>query len=54
MLVLDRKITEVIHIGDGITITVTEIKKGRVKIGIEAPKEIPIRRGELEAKKDAA
>ena len=48
MLVLSRKSGESIRIGEGIVITVTEIRGGRVKIGIEAPEQCPIRRGELE------
>lgn len=46
MLVLTRKIGEVIHIGNDITITVTDIDRGKVRIGIDAPRALPIYRGE--------
>lgn len=47
MLVLTRKLGEKIHIGDNIHITVVDIDRGRVRIGIDAPRDIPIRRDEL-------
>ncbi|HAN98177.1 MAG TPA: hypothetical protein DCQ98_12425 [Planctomycetaceae bacterium] len=53
MLVLTRKSGESIRIGDGISITVVDLGKGRVKIGIDAPPEVAIRRGELEPVADA-
>ena len=53
MLVLERKKSESIEIGNGIIVTVVSIKKGRVNIAIEAPREINIRRTEI-ARKDAA
>ena len=46
MLVLSRKLDEEIFIGD-IMIKVVEINKGSVKLGIEAPKQMQILRGEL-------
>jgi len=48
MLVLTRKNGELISIGDGIQIKVISVSNNRVKIGIEAPREVPVRRGELD------
>lgn len=47
MLVLSRKPGEKIHIGAGITITVVEVNGGKIRLGIDAPKEVPIFRAEL-------
>lgn len=47
MLVLTRKTGEAIEIGDGIFIKVLSFQGHCVRIGIEAPKEINIRRTEL-------
>jgi len=47
MLVLARKIDESIVIGDNIIIKVVSVENGVVKLGIEAPQEIPIIRTEL-------
>lgn len=46
MLVLTRKSQELIHIGDNITIRVVRIKGNTVRIGIEAPKDVRVMRGE--------
>jgi len=48
MLVLSRKRDEAIVIEGGIRITVLRIRGSQVQIGIEAPKEVTIRRSELE------
>jgi carbon storage regulator len=47
MLVLSRKRGEMITIGNGVTITVLAIQGDRVKIGIEAPAEVPVHRQEI-------
>ena len=50
MLVLSRKIDEQIMIGDDITLTVVRIDSGRVRIGINAPRDKRILRGEIARK----
>ncbi len=47
MLVLKRKAGESIIISDNIEIKIIEIEDGRIKIGIEAPKEVSILRKEV-------
>lgn len=47
MLILQRKAGQSLLIGDNIKISITEIGTDRVKISIDAPKEIPIVRTEL-------
>jgi carbon storage regulator len=48
MLVLSRKIGERVTIGDGVVVTVLEVKGKQVRLGFEAPSDVPIWRGELE------
>jgi carbon storage regulator len=47
MLVLARKVGEKILIGENISITVVRVAQGIVRIGIEAPNEMPIVREEI-------
>lgn len=47
MLVLTRKPHEKVQIGDHITITVLKTKGKSVRLGIEAPADVPVLRGEL-------
>lgn len=51
MLVLTRGQGEKICIGDNIEITITNLTRSKVKVGIKAPPEINIKRGELKPKK---
>lgn len=47
MLVLTRKLDETVQIGDDVTITVVRISGDTVRIGIEAPKDVAVHRGEV-------
>jgi carbon storage regulator len=47
MLVLSRKLNERIWIGQKISVTVMDIERGKVRLGIDAPKDVPILREEL-------
>lgn len=47
MLVLSRKQNESIVINDDITIVVVQIRGDKVRLGIEAPKEVPVHRSEV-------
>ena len=47
MLVLSRKLGEKIVINNNISITVVDIDRGKIRLGIEAPREVPIFRKEL-------
>ena len=53
MLMLTRKPGQFLQIGDNIRIYFCDINRGQMKIGIEAPREINIARGELlESRRD--
>ncbi len=55
MLVLSRKPQEAIRIGDNVWVTILEIKRGIVRLGIEAPRDVSVLRSELlEEKRMAA
>lgn len=57
MLVLSRKKNESIEIGDDVTIVIVEIRGDKVRLGINAPKHVPVHRTEIkeliEAKSNA-
>jgi carbon storage regulator len=54
MLVLSRKKNESIIINDNIKIVIVEIRGDKVRLGIDAPKEIPVHREEVKRKIDNA
>jgi carbon storage regulator len=47
MLILRRKVGERIHIGDDVYVVVLRVEGNRVRLGIEAPKELRVCRQEL-------
>jgi carbon storage regulator len=47
MLVLSRKLNETIVINDNIVVTVVEVRGDKVRLGIEAPKEVAVHRREV-------
>ncbi len=50
MLVLSRKSNERLIIGENIVVTIVRVSGGQVRLGIEAPPEVSIRREELECR----
>ena len=54
MLVLTRKQGEQLQIGDNITITLLAVRGGGMKIGIQAPDNVRILRGELDSFREPA
>jgi carbon storage regulator CsrA len=53
MLVLSRKQNEKIIVGDNVTITVLKIRGNTVRIGIDAPREVAVVRGELAVEQES-
>ena len=47
MLILTRRVDESIVIGNNVTVKILAIKGGQVRLGIDAPKEIPVHRDEI-------
>jgi carbon storage regulator len=47
MLVLSRKLNQAIMIGDNIRIVVVSVDRDQVKLGIDAPRDIPVHRSEV-------
>jgi carbon storage regulator len=54
MLVLTRKLMERLFIGDDICVTVVRLEAGQVRLGIEAPRDVPVVRAELVPEREAA
>ncbi len=47
MLILTRRIGETVNIGDDIRVTVLGVKGNQVRLGVDAPKHIPVHREEV-------
>lgn len=50
MLILTRKVGETLMIGDQVEVTILSIKGNQVRIGVNAPKEVPVHREEIYAR----
>jgi carbon storage regulator len=53
MLVLTRRVGETIVIGDNIEVTVVAVQGDKVRIGVTAPKQVPVDRQEVHARRAA-
>lgn len=47
MLILTRRVGETLNIGDEVRVTVLGIKGNQVRIGVSAPKDVPVHREEI-------
>ena len=47
MLILTRRVNETLNIGDDIQVTVSGVKGNQVRIGIDAPRDVPVHREEI-------
>jgi carbon storage regulator len=47
LLILTRRVNESLMIGDQITVTVLEVKGRQVRLGVNAPREVPVHRKEV-------
>ncbi|HTD74180.1 MAG TPA: carbon storage regulator CsrA [Steroidobacteraceae bacterium] len=50
MLILTRRVGETLMIGNDITVTVLGVKANQIRLGIEAPKDVPVHREEVYAR----
>jgi len=54
MLVLTRKLGEIVRVGEAITVRVLEVKGNQVRLGVEAPADVRISRGGLPRRPEGA
>lgn len=47
MLILTRRVSETVMIGHDITVTILGVKGNQVRVGVDAPKEVPVHRKEV-------
>jgi carbon storage regulator len=47
MLILTRRLREVLRVGDDIKVHVLGMKGGQIRLGVEAPKDVPVHREEV-------
>lgn len=47
MLILTRRVGETVMIGDEVTVTVLGVKGNQVRLGVNAPKDVPVHREEI-------
>ena len=47
MLILTRKANETLTVGNDVTVTILGVKGNQVRIGVNAPKEVPVHREEV-------
>jgi carbon storage regulator len=47
MLILTRRLREVLRVGDNIKVHVVGMKGGQIRLGVEAPKDVPVHREEV-------
>jgi carbon storage regulator len=47
MLILDRRVNETVMIGNKVTVTVLDVRGNKVRLGINAPKGVPVHRKEI-------
>ena len=47
MLILTRRVGETVMIGEDVTVTVLGVKGNQVRLGVNAPKDVPVHREEI-------
>ena len=50
MLILTRRVTESLMIGNNVTVTILGIKGNHVRVGVQAPRDLPVHREEVYAR----